>query len=384
MSTLIALLFLAARAGAHEVQPAIADLTIEGATLRLDIRMALEAPLAGIDLQGVTDTDNASGAERYDELRAMTPDALLSELEDAWPGLRDAITVKAGETAVQPELVGAEIGAIGNVELARESLLRLTAALPDGESPVTLGWAPELGAIVIRQQGVDEGYTGLLTDGSLTPPIDRAGSAANGSAIFSEYLMAGVAHIIPLGLDHILFVLGLFFFALGWGALLWQVTAFTVAHTITLGMATLGVFSVPSSWMWLVEATIALSIAYVAIENLLRPTMGWARPIVVFGFGLLHGFGFASVLGDFGLPQGQFLSALLAFNIGVEVGQLAVIVAAFLLLVLARLASDVARLEDEEAVVRDFPVIYRAVSLVGSIAIAIVGVYWFFERVGAF
>ncbi|MEM9975793.1 MAG: HupE/UreJ family protein, partial [Pseudomonadota bacterium] len=127
-----------------------------------------------------------------------------------------------------------------------------------------------------------------------------------------------------------------------------------------------------------------LSIAYVAIENLLRPTMGWARPIVVFGFGLLHGFGFASVLGDFGLPQGQFLSALLAFNIGVEVGQLAVIVAAFLLLVLARLASDVARLEDEEAVVRDFPVIYRAVSLVGSIAIAIVGVYWFFERVGAF
>ncbi len=385
MSTLIAITLLGARAGAHEVQPAIADLTIDGTALTLEIRLALEAPLAGIDLQGLADTDEAAGAERYDALRALPPDGLLAELEAAWPNLRDAITIEAGGTEVAAELAGAKIGAIGNVELTRESVLRLTAALPDDDSTVTVGWAPELGALVLRQQGVEGGYTGLLAGGELSPPIPRDAPAVQSTSdLFTEYLIAGFEHIIPLGIDHILFVLGLFFFALAWGPLLWQVTAFTVAHTITLAMATLGVISIPDNWMWLVEAIIALSITYVAVENLMRPAMDWVRPAVVFGFGLLHGLGFASVLGDFGLPQGQFVTALLAFNIGVEIGQLAVIFVAFLLIVLARLASGVARLDDEEAVVRDLPVIYRAVSLTGSITIAIVGFYWFLERVGAF
>jgi hypothetical protein len=117
--------------------------------------------------------------------------------------------------------------------------------------------------------------------------------------------------------------------------------------------------------MWLVEALIAVSIAYVAIENILRPKLGWWRVLVVFGFGLLHGLGFASVLGDLGLAQGQFILSLIAFNIGVELGQLAVIAAAFVLLALPFGRSAIYR---------------RAVVIPGSLAIAFVGLWWAFER----
>ena len=88
------------------------------------------------------------------------------------------------------------------------------------------------------------------------------------------------------------------------------------------------------------------------------------------------------MLGDVGLPQGQFVVALIAFNVGVELGQLAVILGAFLVILFARWAASVARLDDEELVVVDLPVMYRAVALTGSILIAIVGLYWFFERIG--
>ena len=126
----------------------------------------------------------------------------------------------------------------------------------------------------------------------------------------------------------ILFVLGLFFLSTRFTPLLWQVSAFTLAHTVTLAMAVLGIVSVPAS---IVEPLIAASIVYVAVENILSDHLSRWRPYVVFGFGLLHGLGFASVLGEFGLPDGQIVPALIGFNIGVEFGQLTVIAIAFLL-----------------------------------------------------
>lgn len=381
---LASMLFVAAIAArAHEVQPAISDVTITGDTVSIAIEMTLEAPLAGVDLDGLTDTNEAENAEAYDQLRALDPTALEAELRAAWPALSQSITLNAGETALTPELQGVAVPEVGDVETPRQSVIRLTSTLPDDGSPVVFGWDAGLGALVVRQQGVENGYTGYLTGGALSDPIPRGQGAGQSAAqVAWTYLVAGFDHIIPKGLDHILFVLGLFFFALKWGPLLWQVTAFTLAHTVTLGLATLGVINIPGEWMWLVEALIALSITYVAVENVLRPAMGWLRPAVVFGFGLLHGLGFASVLGEFGLPQGQFVLSLLAFNVGVEVGQLAVILGAFAVIALARALADVAQLDDEEALARDLPVIYRSVSLVGSLVIAVVGAYWFFERIG--
>jgi len=179
---------------------------------------------------------------------------------------------------------------------------------------------------------------------------------------FFLFTKAGIEHIIPKGLDHILFVLGLFFSSLVFMSLLKQVTAFTLAHTITLALAALGFVEIPGS---IVEPLIALSIVWIAVENcVFKKTTKW-RPVIVFGFGLLHGLGFASVLSEYGLPKDNFVPSLLAFNIGVEIGQLLVLLAAFILVWFIRKKSW-----------------YRQrIQIPASIGIALVGLFWFIERV---
>lgn len=142
------------------------------------------------------------------------------------------------------------------------------------------------------------------------------------------YLQLGFTHILPLGFDHILFVLSLYLLSPKLKPVLWQATAFTVAHSITLGLAMFKVFT-PSPAI--VEPIIALSIMYVALENIFSPTLKKSRIGIVFLFGLVHGMGFANALGSLGLPQHSYLTSLVMFNVGVELGQLAVIVSAFLL-----------------------------------------------------
>ena len=142
------------------------------------------------------------------------------------------------------------------------------------------------------------------------------------------YLQLGFTHIIPLGLDHILFVLSLFLLNTKLKSIIWQATAFTVAHSITLGLAMYGVISTPS---YIVEPIIALSIMFVALENIITDKLRPTRVLIVFAFGLIHGLGFAGVLTELGLPQKQFVNALITFNLGVELGQLSIILAAWFL-----------------------------------------------------
>ena len=167
-------------------------------------------------------------------------------------------------------------------------------------------------------------------DTSASQPIVASAPAPSGwMTTASRYLSLGFTHIVPLGLDHVLFVLGVFLLNSQWRALLMQVSAFTVAHSITLALSMLGLVSVPPS---IVEPLIALSIAYVAIENLFLTELKSWRVALVFACGLLHGLGFAGVLSELGLPRGEFVTALLSFNVGVEAAQLSVIAMAFLLL----------------------------------------------------
>jgi hypothetical protein len=241
----------------------------------------------------------------------------------------------------------------------------ITAILPPGDDPVTLGWDARYGALVVRQMTQDgsEGYTGYLTNGADSAAIPRSGALIeNPWGVFAQYIVIGFDHIIPKGLDHILFVLGLFFFSLHLRPLIYQVSAFTLAHTITLAMAILGVVSVPAS---IVEPLIAASIAYVAIENVIfRELRPW-RPIVVFGFGLLHGLGFASVLTEVGLAPSSLVVGLIGFNVGVEFGQLAVIGLAWGLL---------------GYWFGKKPWWRARIAVPASVAIAGVGGYWFVER----
>src|SRR5207245_9192838 len=177
-----------------------------------------------------------------------------------------------------------------------------------------------------------------------------------------RYLTLGFTHIVPRGLDHMLFVLGIYLLSGRARSVLWQISAFTAAQSITLGLSMYGVVAVSPR---IVEPLIALSIAYVAIENLFLSELKSWRVALVFAFGLLHGMGFAGALKELGLPRSEFLTALLTFNVGVEAGQLAVIGAAFMLV-----GSDCA----------NRPLYRNRIVVSVSARIACTAVYWTIER----
>jgi len=183
------------------------------------------------------------------------------------------------------------------------------------------------------------------------------------------YVSIGVRHILPDGLDHILFVLAIFLASVKFRALILQISAFTAAHTITLAIAATGIVAPSAS---IVEPLIALTIGFVAIENLVTQDMTRWRPAVVFGFGLIHGLGFAGFFGELGLPPGQFWTALISFNIGVEIGQLAVVAVALLLSLLVR------RWLHDATGTRQYR---RFVVLPGSALIGVTGFWWTIERI---
>ena len=145
------------------------------------------------------------------------------------------------------------------------------------------------------------------------------------------YFKLGISHIVPYGLDHILFVASLCLLSTKFKTILWQATAFTVAHTITLALSMKGIIKLPSE---VVEPLIALSIMFVATENILLSQLKMWRIGIVFLFGLVHGMGFASALNEIGLPRNQFFTSVFSFNAGVEIGQISVISMVFLLIVI--------------------------------------------------
>lgn len=146
---------------------------------------------------------------------------------------------------------------------------------------------------------------------------------------FYIYLEIGFRHILPLGLDHILFIIGLYLLSPNLKKVIWQATVFTIAHCITLTLAMSGLIRIPAS---IVEPVIALSILFVAIENIFTEKLKATRIVFIFIFGLVHGLGFAGVLSDLGTAKGDFVVSLLGFNLGVEIGQICVILGAYLLL----------------------------------------------------
>ncbi len=143
----------------------------------------------------------------------------------------------------------------------------------------------------------------------------------------ADFLQMGFTHILPYGLDHVLFILSLFFCCRDFAALLAQVTLFTVAHSLSLGVAALGHWEAPSR---IIEVTIALSIALVAVQNIVRQKdgKGWTSYVLTFCFGLVHGLGFADAFRHAAGSASDFAMALVGFNVGVEAGQVVVVLAA--------------------------------------------------------
>ncbi|MEM6306495.1 MAG: HupE/UreJ family protein [Pseudomonadota bacterium] len=378
MSTLTLLSGLGGNsAHAHTTREAIADLRIEGENVFVEIYASWEPYVVGMDLDGLLDTNDSPNVAQYDALRARPDSALMSEIQSNWPRIAAGITLEgAGPLTLDQVVIDPE----PDLTLPRDGRVYFSA--PVTSDTLRFGWQASYGPLILRTTLGDQAYAELLDGGQLSAAISvTAGVSETTGQVFWRFIVEGYEHIIPKGLDHILFVLGLFFFSLRWGPLLSQVTAFTLAHTVTLGLATLGYITIGDDWMWLVEALIALSITYVAIENIFRPQLGWWRIVVVFGFGLLHGLGFASVLGDLGLAQGQFILSLVAFNIGVEIGQLAVIFGVYILLWLTTILAQNTALPSLEQPAKMLPVMHRSVSLVGSLLIGLIGLYWVWDRI---
>ena len=210
------------------------------------------------------------------------------------------------------------------------TVARLRGTMPAGAEQVVFRAPPryKVVSLEVHLPSRAEPYRIVLDPGetSLPIPLEGGSRAAMDQGVFLAYLKLGFTHIVPKGLDHILFVLGLFLLSVRWRPLLYQVTAFTVAHSVTLALSMQGVVSLPGR---VVETVIALSICWVAVENIATSALKPWRVALVFCFGLLHGLGFAGVLSELGMPEGRFMAALLSFNLGVELGQVAVVLAAF-------------------------------------------------------
>ena len=347
---------------AHDFPVTACHMTLTDTGFRLQITHDLDAMALGVSSQ----QDSKLLAERLANLETDERDRVASDLRAL---LRQKVSIRfdaqpasweisfpdqgqdAGESAKEPSYFGVIALIEGKIP---ESASHLTFSAALGEDPVHLALENTRGVV---------GVSILLDAGQTSPdiPLARALNPPGALEIAGRYVYLGFWHILPKGLDHILFVLGLFLICRKWEPLFWQVTAFTLAHTVTLGLSALGVFSLPGR---IVEPLIALSIVYVAVENIVFKEVKPHRLVIVFLFGLLHGLGFAGVLGELGLPGRQSTLALFSFNFGVELGQLSVIGVAYLL---------VGRFRDKDY--------YRArVVAPVSILIAAFGLFWTITR----
>lgn len=382
-------------AHAHDIRPAVMDIGFsQNGSDYLDVRLGFtaESYLAGMDVSGLSDTDNSPVADEYNRLRMLPPEQLGALVEQAFPQLAQDIVIALDQQIFAPgswELQDIIVEDVTNPELIRETQIRFRvpfptpapesspesspASSPDGQAMVNINWPMAMGGLLIRQHGDNSNasYVEFLPVGGQSRGF-ALGEIYQLSLfdIVQRYIHSGIIHIVPHGLDHILFVIGLLAFSRSGHHLLLQISLFTVAHTLTLAAASLGLITLSPA---LVEPLIALSIAYIGVENLLRsspqitPQFTLMRGGVVFAFGLLHGLGFASVLADFGLPDTAFLASLISFNIGVELGQLIVVIPLFVLFryILAE------------------PKYYKIIFQVPvSVLIALTGIYWALERVG--
>lgn len=257
---------------------------------------------------------------------------------------------------------------ISDPEAAPQKILfRFAGDVPAGASAFTWSHGSAFGSYLFgaRNDGDPHVSWQWLEGGKASAPfaLRHAPKLLTRPEVVRLYLGLGFTHILPHGLDHILFVLGLFFLSLRPRTILAQVTAFTLAHSITLALSLYGVVSLSPR---IVEPLIALSIVYVTVENLVVTEVKAWRVAIVFCFGLLHGMGFAGVLRELGLPRSEFLTALASFNVGVEAGQLAVISLAFLAV----------------GIWFGRKPWYRAyITVPASALIALVGLYWTVQRV---
>ncbi|WP_397416432.1 HupE/UreJ family protein [Phenylobacterium sp.] len=367
----LALLFLAATpARAHDLSYALVEISVpaERNAVRIDIRCHAPALILGAP-QGHLDPGRLAVFLALDDAQLAARQAVATRALRAGLSLSvDGRLIENLSLAFPPAAVLRADAQVPAASPKPSAPLRLTAALPPGAASLDLALPAALGPTVVVVRWPDGRVATLaMRDGERTRPIRLAGPDPLTDALDALIRFGGLGfrHILPLGLDHIAFIAALAVAAPRLGGLIRLATVFTLAHSFTLALAALRIIEAPAA---LVEPAIALSIVALAGLTAIRgPTpAGPAATAVVFGFGLLHGLGFAGALGQFGLPRGQEALALVGFNLGVEAGQIAVI-----LMVLALVAAW-----------RSKPFYATRIAQPASALIAVAGLVWTVQRIG--
>ena len=357
-----ALVICAALAGEARAHPppaarAVLDLTGNG-----EYRLTITCDVAALVMQA---PQGHLGEARANELRELPDKELRAWIADATRALRENLVLSFDGKRALPSAIRfpdpdglRRVAQAHAVDDATETIV-VTGAVPHGAETFRLAFPEDLGHVFLtvhRVGGTPEPVS--LGPGETSRPLPITAGSSGG--IVGPYFVLGLKHILD-GPDHVLFVLGLFLLTPRLWPMLGQVTAFTLAHSLTLALSACGLWSLPSR---VVEPIIALSVVVVAVEDLVTSRLHSWRLVLVFAFGLLHGMGFAGALGETGLPSGQMAPALAAFNVGVEAGQLAVLAAAFLAVGWFR----------ERAWYR------RRIVIPAAFIIAVIGLYWTAER----
>ncbi len=350
---------------AHELSPNILDLKLENNRIKVQFTTNLEAYISGMDFSIVDNTDDYENQQLYKTYRALNNEKLSEKFLLNWNNFTTLFSFFKEDGSKLNKFVFSFLTSEATADLSAPRLTVVHFFIENQDlSPFSIQLSKRLGDTILRVGETKDGSAQYLLSGEKSAIISyNEKQLVSRVSIFLKYIQVGFTHIIPKGIDHILFVLGLLFFSQKMYALVFQISLFTLAHTITLGLNSLKIINLPIT---IVEPLIALTIVYIAIENILKSGGSKYRSIIIFIFGLLHGLGFASVLNTFGLPENHFLLALTGFNVGVELGQITIVFLVYFILKL---------LFNTQEKFRNY------ITIPGSLIIGVFGIWWSLERI---
>ena len=363
-------IFITTTIVAHEIKPSIADFTYDENYLNFEVRLNAELILSNIDASNISNTNSSPLTEIYDRYRLLNKKDLENSLLESWKDISSNIDIKINNKLKKIDLIKIDTQDVKNFEISRDTLISFRVLLNQKSENFTFKWIKNYGPIILRENNdlklEDELVTEYLQSGKESDPIFfNENNFRSMFVSFTKFFVLGIQHIIPKGLDHILFIFGLFLFSSSLNKLIKQITIFTIAHSITLIFVSLSLIKINPQ---IVEPIIALSIVYVGLENIFKNYIKeYMRYVVILFFGLLHGLGFALVLSDIGYRSSKLFLNLISFNIGIEVAQISIILFLYLLVAIKFANNKYYRI---------------AFQIPSSILIASIGLYWFIERIG--
>ena len=355
---------------AHEIKPSIADFTYDENYLNIEVRLDAELILSNIDASNISNNNSSPLTEIYDRYRLLDKKDLENSILESWKDISSNIEIKINNKLKTIDLIKIETQDVKNFEISRDTLIYFRVLLNQKSEHFTFQWIQNYGPIILRENNdlklEDDLVTEYLQSGTESDPIFfKENNIRSMFTSFTKFFVLGILHIIPKGLDHILFIFGLFLFSSSLNKLIKQITIFTIAHSITLIFVSLSLIKINPQ---IVEPIIALSIVYVGLENIFKNYIKeYMRYVVILFFGLLHGLGFALVLSDIGYTSSKLFLNLISFNIGIEIAQILIILFLYLLIAIKFAKNKYYRITFQ---------------IPSSILIASVGLYWFIERIG--